>query len=468
METKPVANGPIQLQAPRVESKGNVVDTSFLPVALTEEQKVLRKIDRTVLPMMCAVFFLQYLDKQSLSYAGVFGVIEDLELTPQQFSIIWGAICLCLAAPTKFAGFATVRFLLGITEGCVSPAFVTITAIWYQKKDHASRTATWLSMNGLAQVLGCLLTYGIGVNDSLGLAPWRTLFLVCGALTIAVGVVFYILMPCGPNNAWFLNERDKEVLSARMAQDREGGDKTSFSVVQLREALRDPKVWCVFWFGVLTTMQAPVLTFASLVINSIGYDRYQTMLYTAPSGAVQIALLWTGVFLCWVMPQKRTFVVLIMIVPPLAATILLLELPLDAGWGVIVASWLASCISAVASPLLSLVSSNFKGNTKRAVVNCLFFMGYCAGCIGAPQLWTERPRYFKGVVTSIVTWLLLAVVVLLYRFLCMRDNTIRDGEVSGSAGTGIEADSGPVTLDKLGQHEADLTDKQDRGFRYSW
>lgn len=86
METKPVANGPIQLQAPRVESKGNVVDTSFLPVALTEEQKVLRKIDRTVLPMMCAVFFLQYLDKQSLSYAGVFGVIEDLELTPQQFS----------------------------------------------------------------------------------------------------------------------------------------------------------------------------------------------------------------------------------------------------------------------------------------------------------------------------------------------------------------------------------------------
>lgn len=409
------------------------------------------------------------------------------------YSIIWGAICLCLAAPTKFAGFATVRFLLGITEGCVSPAFVTITAIWYQKKDHASRTATWLSMNGLAQVLGCLLTYGIGVNDSLGLAPWRTLFLVCGALTIAVGVVFYILMPCGPNNAWFLNERDKEVLSARMAQDREGGDKTSFSVVQLREALRDPKVWCVFWFGVLTTMQAPVLTvsrqrmvvriddvieydtdnqnysqFASLVINSIGYDRYQTMLYTAPSGAVQIALLWTGVFLCWVMPQKRTFVVLIMIVPPLAATILLLELPLDAGWGVIVASWLASCISAVASPLLSLVSSNFKGNTKRAVVNCLFFMGYCAGCIGAPQLWTERPRYFKGVVTSIVTWLLLAVVVLLYRFLCMRDNTIRDGEVSGSAGTGIEADSGPVTLDKLGQHEADLTDKQDRGFRYSW
>lgn len=36
-----------------------------------EERAVLRKIDLTILPMMCVVFFLQYLDKQSLSYASV-------------------------------------------------------------------------------------------------------------------------------------------------------------------------------------------------------------------------------------------------------------------------------------------------------------------------------------------------------------------------------------------------------------
>jgi hypothetical protein len=36
-----------------------------------EEQAVVRKIDMVVLPLMCFVFFLQYLDKQSLSYAAV-------------------------------------------------------------------------------------------------------------------------------------------------------------------------------------------------------------------------------------------------------------------------------------------------------------------------------------------------------------------------------------------------------------
>jgi MFS family permease len=48
---------------------------------------------------------------------------------------------MCLAAPNSFGGFATVRFFLGLTEGAVSPAFITITSIWYQKSEHATRTA---------------------------------------------------------------------------------------------------------------------------------------------------------------------------------------------------------------------------------------------------------------------------------------------------------------------------------------
>jgi MFS family permease len=261
-------------------------------------------------------------------------------------SIIWGIICMCLATPHNYAGFAAVRFLLGFSEGAVSPAFVTITSIWYRKEEHTLRTALWVTMNGLAQVIGCLLMYGIGKNTSLGLDPWRTLFLVCGALTTAAGVGFFVLMPTGPKDAWFLSAREKEVLSLRMAQDREGGDKTSFSVSQLRETMLDPKAWAVFWFGVLVTMQSPVLTFASLVIKSIGYSQLETMLYTAPSGAVQIALLWIGVGLCHLFPRQRTLVVLVLIIPPLIGNVFLMKLDVGAGWGLIVASWLVSEIGA--------------------------------------------------------------------------------------------------------------------------
>ena len=127
----------------------------------------------------------------------------------------------------------------------------------------------WISMNGLAQVLGCLIMYGIGTNTSLSLPPWRTLFLVCGAVTCAAGVAFYLMMPHGPKDAWFLTPRERDVLSMRMAHDREGGDKTSFSTSQLKETMLDPKAWFVFWFGVLVTMQSPVLV-VSLTLRCFG------------------------------------------------------------------------------------------------------------------------------------------------------------------------------------------------------
>lgn len=92
------------------------------------------------------------------------------------------------------------------------------------------------------------------------LAPWRILFLICGAATSAAGVLFFFAMPAGPDTAWFLTEREREVAALRLAADREGGDKRAFEVKQAVEALMDWKSWLVFSFGVLVTMPSPVLT----------------------------------------------------------------------------------------------------------------------------------------------------------------------------------------------------------------
>ena len=115
--------------------------------------------------------------------------------------------------------------------------------------------------------------------------------------------------------------------------------------------------------------------------------------------------------------------------------------------------------------LLSLAASNFKGNTKRAVVNGMFFIGYCAACIASPQLWTHSPRYTEGVITSIVTWCLLFVVVIFFRFLCTWDNKQRDEQAANFQSLGTEDH---VDLDENGLPQTDLTDKQDRHFRYVW
>jgi MFS family permease len=115
-------------------------------------------------------------------------------------------------------------------------------------------------MNAIAQVVGSLLMYGIARNTALSIAPWRVMFIVCGAMTVAIGIVFFFAMPSGPEDAWFLSQREKEVLVARMAERHEGGDHKDFSLAQLKEALLDYKVLLIFCFGLLVTIQSPVLT----------------------------------------------------------------------------------------------------------------------------------------------------------------------------------------------------------------
>lgn len=110
---------PIERKAdvsPNVEETKHVLGAERISTP-EEERAVVRKIDMVVLPLMCFVFFLQYLDKQSLSYAAVrqstfqqleiirltrlqvFGLLTDLDLTAEQYS--WcssifyvGAVCL--------------------------------------------------------------------------------------------------------------------------------------------------------------------------------------------------------------------------------------------------------------------------------------------------------------------------------------------------------------------------------------
>lgn len=49
-------------------------------------QNLVRKIDYTIAPLLAAVYFLQFLDKTTLSYTAVMGIREDTHLKGQDYS----------------------------------------------------------------------------------------------------------------------------------------------------------------------------------------------------------------------------------------------------------------------------------------------------------------------------------------------------------------------------------------------
>lgn len=55
-------------------------------VTSADNKRILRKIDLAILPIILTVYCLQFLDKSTLSYASVFGILEDANLHGDQYS----------------------------------------------------------------------------------------------------------------------------------------------------------------------------------------------------------------------------------------------------------------------------------------------------------------------------------------------------------------------------------------------
>jgi MFS transporter, ACS family, allantoate permease len=113
-------------------------------------------------------------------------------------------------------------------------------------------------MNGVSQIVGSLMMYGIG-QAKMSMAPWRVLFLICGGLTSATGVAFIFLMPRNPMQAWFLTEKEKSIVIQRLAKDRGTGDRAEFNKAQAIEALLSPMTWLFLLMACSITLTTPII-----------------------------------------------------------------------------------------------------------------------------------------------------------------------------------------------------------------
>jgi ACS family allantoate permease-like MFS transporter len=68
-------------QATAITEAGNAILED--PVQL---KKLQQKIDRTIVPLLAAIYFLQFLDKTTLAYTAVMGIRKDAHLKGQDYS----------------------------------------------------------------------------------------------------------------------------------------------------------------------------------------------------------------------------------------------------------------------------------------------------------------------------------------------------------------------------------------------
>ncbi|KLO20388.1 putative allantoate transporter [Schizopora paradoxa] len=434
-------------EAARVLGEAKVDEGSII-VSPEDDRRILHRIDVAVLPAILLVYFLQQLDKSSISYTAVFNIVGETHLVGTQYSwlssivyvaqlvfqplssyaivrlpvgkwvffniLCWGIVVASSSAATNFAGLIAARFLLGIFEASIAPSFIAITQMWWRRREQTYRTAAWNSSNGVCGVFGSLVAFGVGHINNTHLKPYQSIFLFCGCITIATSPFVWFFLPDSPATANFLKGQDRVFAIERLRANNMGTETKVWKWNQFWETFRDPKSY--LWFAMLFLAALPsggIGAFGTLIIQGFGFDSFQSILFNMPYGALSIVAILGGAWLTNKI-KLRFPVIVFLCCFPVAGCVALLKLGRGAEerGSLLAAYYILSVFGGIQPMLYAWAPLNACGHTKKVTTTAIFFVAQCVGNIVGPQVYqpSMAPRYTPGLIVDLICWSLLAVV----------------------------------------------------------
>ncbi|KAJ8501433.1 hypothetical protein ONZ51_g592 [Trametes cubensis] len=462
-------------------------------------KKLRRKLDMIIPPLCAAVYFTQFLDKTSLNYASIMGfpiVGQQYNLVSLAFYlgflvwefptvyisqklrvgkylganiVVWGIILMCHAAASSFGAFFALRFLLGMCESCVAPILILIISMFYKKDEQGTRVSWFYVMNGLTQVFGGFVAYGISFYDGNAIASYKIVYLLLGGLAILVGVCVIIWLPDSPVHARALTTEERIAALERVRDDQGGTENKHLKKDQIIEALLDIRTWLI----VLTTMMTSIpngglSNFSNKIIKSFGYTSRQTLILSTPGGAV--ASLTT--LLCgWYSDKKneRMIPIIFCLIPTIVGSAMLIGLNNSGNKGALLfATYLIGTFGSALSSVYAYNASNTSGHTKKNTINAITLVAFSVGNVVGTEIFQPKdaPAYIPGKIAIMVLLTVQLFISLLLRWINIRLNKQKKAQLEAE-----KTKNGWTAEDVQRERERhafmDLTDKQNPFFVYT-
>ncbi|KAH6603177.1 major facilitator superfamily transporter [Trichoderma cornu-damae] len=477
-------------------------------------RRVLKKIDRVIIPLLFVTYMFNFMDKVILSSAAVFGLRTDCQyswvssifyfgylgwaypttlliarLPTAKYltcnTVVWGAVVALTAACSSFGGLLAVRFFLGVAEATITPAFMFLTSTWYTRDEMPTRVGIWFAGNSIGGLLSSLIAFGLGhIKDNVH--PWRWMYIVLGVGTFLWSIPLFFLLPDSISKARFLTPEERQIAADRTVIAGTGvTENARWKWDQLVECLVDPKTWLIFLIEIICQMpNSGTQSFSNIIIASFKFTALQSTLINIPYSVISAAVIaGTG----WLAGRYRTLnclLIVVVLIPCVVGSAVIYRRDSVPHGVQLFAYFLLSPGPAVMPLTMALVQSNYRGVTKKMTVTAILFLGYCAGNIAGPQFFraSEAPTYrtaFKAIMISYSIVIVLAVVLRFYLQWMNAKRTREEGFV-GNAGSAGAVANGKVSdiLDGKDVAEAvteihlrpedyeDVTDWKTVGFRY--
>ncbi|KAJ5220771.1 uncharacterized protein N7469_009658 [Penicillium citrinum] len=371
--------------------------------------------------------------------------------------IIWGIVLMLMATAFNSGSLIAVRFFLGATEAAIAPGLGIVVSMWYKRSEQPFRHGIWFQGITIAGIFGGLLAYGIGHVESI--APWKAVFLIFGAITIAWSFVLFYLLPDTPTNARWLSEEDRTKAIIRVQENMTGIKNNEWKMYQFIEALLDIKCWALVLMQLTCSIpNGGVSNFGSIIIEGFGFSTLNTLLVQIITYVIQGALVHLSTAGCSWFENSRTYWMVFNMALSIAGAGMARQISTDRVWARFIGYCLANAFSVNFPLTLAMSTGNIGGFTKKTTVNAMIFIGYCAGNIIGPHLFfdDEAPSYPSGFLAMLICFGVAFVIPIALRFYLIWENRRRDrlGLVDDNSFENLDA----TFLDK--------TDKELLHFRY--
>ncbi|KAK0632717.1 major facilitator superfamily domain-containing protein [Immersiella caudata] len=293
------------------------------------DRKLLQKLDWQLMPWLCFLYLLAFLDRTNIGNAKIAGLGTDLGLVDATYNatltiffvsyavfepltnvllkkmrpsifipitmVLWGASMLGMGFVKNWSGLMAARWFLGLTEAGLFPGVNYYLSCWYRRSEFGVRAAIFFSAAALSGSFGGLLAAAIeNMHGICGLPGWAWIFILEGLLTIVVGIVSFWMVHDFPDEAKFLSDVDRARVIRRLKLDQQASaNHESFRMSYLWDAVKDWKMWLgmVIYMGCDMPLYAFSL-FLPTIITSMGWNTsvIRSQLFSVPPYAAAAAL----------------------------------------------------------------------------------------------------------------------------------------------------------------------------------
>jgi len=212
---------------------------------------------------------------------------------------LWAVVSALTALSKDFTGLLLTRFFLGIVEAPYYPGALYILGIFYTRKEIATRISILHTGNILATAFAGLIAAGIFEMDgAAGLAGWKWLFIIQGAVTFVVAVASGFILPDDPLQTRWLNAEERQLANGRIVADTVGAATKTSAFEGLKQAAKDPKLWLFAFMQHMHLAANGFKNFFPTAVKTLGFSTTITLVLTCPpyliAGMISIFWSWSS------------------------------------------------------------------------------------------------------------------------------------------------------------------------------